>query len=76
MRNPIEIIEDLQQKPEHIRRGVAVVATLSVMAVIMGLWITSFSVQLGGVDASADALQAGAPSPFALMWNFVKESVR
>jgi len=73
MRNPLEVIEDIQQKPEGVRRSIAVAAVLSTMAVIVGIWLTTFSVPSTNFNA-AEAVEAETPSPFSLLWNFVKES--
>jgi len=75
MRNPLEVIEDIQQKPEGARRSIAVVAVLSIMAVIVGIWLTTFSLPSTSLNA-AEASGAETPSPFALVWNFVMESVK
>ncbi|KKT40548.1 MAG: hypothetical protein UW30_C0021G0003 [Candidatus Giovannonibacteria bacterium GW2011_GWA2_44_13b] len=75
MRNPLEVIEDIQQKPEGARRSIAVVAILSIMAVIVGIWLTTFSIPSTDFNL-AEATQTETPSPFSLLWNFVKESVK
>ncbi|OGF74114.1 hypothetical protein A2W54_00435 [Candidatus Giovannonibacteria bacterium RIFCSPHIGHO2_02_43_13] len=73
MRNPIEVIEDIHKKPESVRRSIAVAAVLSIMAIIVGIWLTTFSIPSTDFNA-AEAVEAETPSPFSLLWNFVKES--
>jgi len=73
MRNPLEVIEDIQQKPEGARRSIAVAAVLSIMAVIVGVWLTTFSIPHADFNA-AEVAETETPSPFSLLWNFAKES--
>jgi len=37
----IEYIEKLQQKPEHVRRQIAVGVTTAIFAAIVSIWITT-----------------------------------
>lgn len=75
MKRPIEHLEDLQKKPEAVRRTYAFVSVLVIMAVIVSVWFATFS--LKGTESSV-AIAAGSsedqPSPFTLLWNYSKDA--
>ena len=69
-KDPLEFIEKLQQKSEAERRTIATLIVVLLMAAIIGVWITTFS-----IASSEPAAAAFEPSPFSLLWNFIKDSV-
>ena len=71
IKHPMELIESVQEKPESVRRAIAFAAVAVITAVIVGIWITTFSLPSAGGEASVldTAVQ---PSPLTLLWNFVK----
>ena len=68
MRHPLEFIENIQQKSEAERRTIATLIVVVLMAAIIGIWITTFS-----ITPSESVVSASEPSPFSLLWNFMKD---
>jgi len=68
-KDPLEFIERLQQKPASARRAIATFIVVIFMVIIIGVWITTFS-----ITPSEPAVSALEPSPFSLLWNFIKDS--
>ena len=71
MRHPLEFIENIQQKPEPQRKMIAAALVIFFTLIIVGIWITTFS-----IAPSEPTVSASEPSPFSLLWNFVKESFK
>ncbi|MDP3935095.1 MAG: hypothetical protein Q8Q46_02695 [Candidatus Giovannonibacteria bacterium] len=70
MRHPLDFIENIQQKPEPVRKLIAAALVIFFALAIIGIWITTFS-----LAPSEPAVAASEPSPFSLLWNFTKDSV-
>jgi len=70
MRDPLAYIENIQQKPESVRKMIATALVIFFTLIIIGIWITTFS-----LAPSEPAAPAPEPSPFSLLWNFIKDSV-
>ena len=71
----IEKIEELQQKPDHIRRRILVISVTSIMAVIIGIWLLLLGRSLATVDTKTEKEQKNvALTPFALLGGQIKES--
>jgi len=70
MKDPLAYIENIQQKPEPLRKMIATALVIFFALVIIGVWITTFS-----LAPSEPAAAASEPSPFSLLWNFTKDSV-
>jgi len=68
-KDPLAFIEQLQKKSEAERRTIATLIVVALMAIIIGVWITTFS-----IATSEPAVSASEPSPFSLLWNFIKDS--
>lgn len=68
-KNPLEFIEKLQQKSEAERRTITTLIVVVLMAIIIGVWLTTFS-----ISSSEPAVSASEPSPFSLLRNFIKDS--
>lgn len=68
-KDPLEFIERLQKKSEAERRTIAALVVVVLMAIIIGVWITTFS-----ITPSESAVSASEPSPLSLLWNFIKDS--
>lgn len=68
MRHPLDFIENLQKKSETERRTIATLIVVALMAIIIGVWITTFS-----ISSSELAVPTSEPSPFSLLWNFIKD---
>ncbi|QQG42820.1 MAG: hypothetical protein HYW15_01255 [Candidatus Giovannonibacteria bacterium] len=69
MKDPLDFVEKLQQKSETERRTIAALVVVLLMTIIIGVWITTFS-----ATSSRAAVAASEPSPFSLLWNFIKDS--
>ncbi|OGF64275.1 hypothetical protein A2661_00845 [Candidatus Giovannonibacteria bacterium RIFCSPHIGHO2_01_FULL_45_24] len=70
MKDPLDFVEKLQQKSEAERRTIAALVVIALMTIIIGVWITTFS-----IAPSEPAVSAAEPSPFSILWNFIKDSV-
>ena len=68
-KDPLAFIEQLQKKSEAERRTIATLIVVALMAIIIGVWITTFS-----ISYSESAGSTSEPSPFSLLWNFIKDS--
>ncbi|OGF49806.1 hypothetical protein A3G55_01035 [Candidatus Giovannonibacteria bacterium RIFCSPLOWO2_12_FULL_44_25] len=68
-KDPLSLIEKLQKKSEAERMTIAALIVVFLMAAIIGVWITTFS-----ITPSEPIASASEPSPFSLLWNFIKES--
>ena len=66
----MDFIESIQQKPESVRKMIAAALVIFFTLLIIGIWITTFS-----LAPSEPAATASEPSPFSLLWNFIKDSV-
>ena len=66
----MEFIESIQQKPEPVRKMIATALVVFFTLLIVGIWITTFS-----LTPSEPTVAASEPSPFSLLWNFIKDSV-
>lgn len=72
MADPIKFIEALQQKPEHVRKIIAAFVVGVLMIFILVFWIYTFSID--NFSEIETASKSAEPSPFALLWGFVKDS--
>lgn len=70
MRDPLEYIENIQKKPEPVRKLIAAALVIFFTLIIVGIWIITFS-----IAPSEPAVADSEPSPFFLLWNFIKDSV-
>jgi hypothetical protein len=66
-----KLINNLRQKPPHVRRMVAFVTSVAVTAIIGIVWISSL-VAVGVSSENDTAEVAKTPSPIALMFNEMK----
>ena len=76
MKGPLEYLEEIQNKPESVRRAFSVASVLVIMAVIVSVWFANFSIS---TQENNVAIAAGSaedqPTPFTLLWNYSKEMV-
>lgn len=70
MKDPFEYIENIQKKSEPARKVIAAALVVFFMLIIIGVWMTTFS-----IISSEPAVAATEPSPFSLLWDFIKDSV-
>ena len=77
IRHPIDLIESMQEKPESVRRAIAFSLVAVIAAIILSVWLTTFSLPSSNfvADASVTDSQSDQPSPIVLLWNLIKESV-
>jgi hypothetical protein len=66
-----KLINNLRQKPPHVRRMVAFVTSVAVTAIIGIVWISSL-VAVGVSSENDTAEVAKTPSPIALMFDEMK----
>jgi len=66
-----KLIHNLRQKPPHVRRMIAFVTSVAVVAIIGMVWISSL-VAVGVSSENDTAEVAKTPSPIALMFNEIK----
>ena len=69
---PLDLIETLQNKPEHHRKAIAVFIVIVLMLLILGVWMFTLTI----APEKDPAAVSDQPSPIQLLWNFAKESVK
>ncbi len=72
-KSPLEYIENLQEQPEPVRKFATALIVIFLMIIIIGIWITTFSLTPQQKTANASE-NSDQPSPFSLLWNFGKDS--
>ncbi len=76
MRSPLDYLEELQQKPESVRRTFATVSVFVIMVIIIFVWYANLSLFDSGNTAAVAAGSAEEqPSPFTLLWNYAKDTI-
>lgn len=76
MKSPIDYLENLQNKPEAVRRAFAVASVFVIMSVIVSVWFANFSISDSDKSmASVAGSVENQPSPFTLLWNYSKEAI-
>ncbi len=74
MKHPLDLLEKIREKPEPARKFIGAVLVAVIMAVILGVWVTTIDLKApSGQNLLAESSQ---PSPFSLFWNFAKESFK
>lgn len=63
MNTVVSYIENLQKRPEHIRRKAAFWWALGITAVVFAFWVATFSFNGDSVRSSAAAVASNVSSP-------------
>ena len=74
MRHPLDLLEEIREKPEPARKLIGGVLVIVVMFVIVGVWATTLDLSISSQPASA--LPADPNSPLRIFWNFLKDLVK
>ena len=72
IKHPIDYLEILWQKPESSRRKIAAVAIGLCMAIIIGIWLMTFSIVPVAPREPASATILG---PFSTFWSYLKDLI-
>jgi len=75
MRNLLDTLENLRNKPEPVRRIIAGVIVVVLMAAILSVWSLTFSLDLRQGAQIQTASASDFSSPLSILWNFAKDSV-
>ena len=72
MKHPLDILENIREKPEPVRKLIGAVLVAVIMFAIVGIWATTLDLSIGTQPASAASPDLN--SPLATLWNFAKDS--
>ena len=74
MKHPLDLLEEVREKPEPVRKLIGAVLVAVIMFAIVGIWATTLDLSISTQPASA--LPQDLNSPLATLWNFLKDSVK
>lgn len=60
-------LENIRQKPEPARQAIALFVAIIITAIIVGLWLFLKTLP------QSPTLTPDTPSPFEVLWNYVKD---
>lgn len=70
-------IEELQQKPEYVRRNITIILTLVIFMVVVFVWLSTSDINIGNInkEQEEDINIGEVLSPFANIKNTVGDAV-
>lgn len=61
-------LENLRNKPEPARQAIALVLAIIITAIIVSIWLYLKTIR----ETTAQTATWNTPSPFQLLWNYIK----
>lgn len=69
-----KLINNLRQKPPHVRRMIAFVTSIAVTGIVGLIWISNLIAL--SIKTPVETAETKTPSPFALMYGQIKDFVK
>jgi hypothetical protein len=74
MRHPLDFLEDIRAKPDHMKKLIGAAFVVVIMAIVIGVWATTIDLSISSKPVAAS--EADLNSPLETFWNFANDSVK